>query len=97
MIPLTDSLYVQGKLKNTDSVLVEIGTGYYVQKVRNPNVQPSKAAIEFTDRKIKIVKENIQKVEQSIIGKGRALEMIVMVMQQRRQQQQQQQRSVKPQ
>ena len=27
-------MYVPGKLKNTDKVLVDIGTGFYVEKVR---------------------------------------------------------------
>ena len=32
LVPLTPSLYVPGKLKNVDRVMVDIGTGYYVQK-----------------------------------------------------------------
>jgi len=31
MIPLTESLYVPAKLANTERVLVDVGTGYYVQ------------------------------------------------------------------
>jgi hypothetical protein len=31
MIPLTSSLYVSGTLDSTDKVLVDIGTGYYVE------------------------------------------------------------------
>ena len=33
LIPLTDSLYVTAKLKHTNTVVVELGTGYYVEKV----------------------------------------------------------------
>ena len=29
-------MYVPGKLKSCDKVLVDIGTGYYVEKVRSP-------------------------------------------------------------
>ena len=31
MIPLTSSLYVSGTLGSTDKVLVDVGTGYYVE------------------------------------------------------------------
>ena len=34
LVPLTPSLYVPGKLASTDVVLVDIGTGFYVEKVR---------------------------------------------------------------
>lgn len=33
LVPLTPSLYVPGKLASTDTVLVDIGTGFYVEKV----------------------------------------------------------------
>ncbi|SGY60010.1 BQ5605_C007g04370 [Microbotryum silenes-dioicae] len=32
LIPLTSSLYVPGKIKDSEHVLVDIGTGYYVEK-----------------------------------------------------------------
>jgi prefoldin alpha subunit len=34
LVPLTQSLYVPGKLKKTDTVIVDVGTGYYIEKVR---------------------------------------------------------------
>lgn len=36
LVPLTSSLYVPGKLADTDMVVVDIGTGYYVRKVSSP-------------------------------------------------------------
>ena len=33
LVPLTNSLYVPGKLSDTEHVIVDIGTGYYVKKV----------------------------------------------------------------
>lgn len=33
LVPLTNSLYVPGRLSNPDSVIVDVGTGYYVKKV----------------------------------------------------------------
>jgi hypothetical protein len=35
LVPLTSSLYVPGKLSDTEHVLVDVGTGYYVKKVRS--------------------------------------------------------------
>ena len=34
LVPLTTSLYVPGKLASTELVLVDVGTGFYVEKVR---------------------------------------------------------------
>jgi hypothetical protein len=33
-VPLTNSLYVKGKLADPDRVIVDVGTGFYVEKVR---------------------------------------------------------------
>lgn len=33
LVPLTNSLYVPGKLSDPENVIVDVGTGYYVKKV----------------------------------------------------------------
>jgi prefoldin alpha subunit len=33
MVPLTSSMYIPGTLANIESVLVDVGTGYFVEKV----------------------------------------------------------------
>jgi prefoldin alpha subunit len=33
LVPLTSSLYVPGKLSNVETVIVDVGTGYFVEKV----------------------------------------------------------------
>lgn len=33
LVPLTNSLYVKGNISSPDRVLVDIGTGFYVEKV----------------------------------------------------------------
>lgn len=33
LVPLTSSLYVRGKLADRNKVIVDVGTGYYVEKV----------------------------------------------------------------
>lgn len=34
LVPLTNSLYVRGELANSDAVLVDVGTGFLVEKAR---------------------------------------------------------------
>jgi prefoldin subunit 5 len=34
LVPLTTSLYVPGTMADTENVIVDIGTGFYVEKVR---------------------------------------------------------------
>ena len=33
LVPLTNSLYVAGTLSDADKVIVDVGTGYYMEKV----------------------------------------------------------------
>lgn len=41
LVPLTTSLYVPGKLATREKVIVDIGTGFYVEKVRfSPHYAP---------------------------------------------------------
>ena len=56
LVPLTGSMYVPGKLTNPDKVVVDIGTGYYVEK-------KSKDAQDYFDRKVKFVTENMTRVQ----------------------------------
>ena len=42
LVPLTNSLYVPGKLADVENVIVDVGTGYYVKKVR-PYASPLNA------------------------------------------------------
>jgi len=61
MVPLTESVYVPGVIREPNKLLVEIGTGFYVEK-------SSKDTNAFLDRKLKIVdvnSENITKVVQA--------------------------------
>ena len=34
LVPLTNSLYVNGDLTDTETVLVDVGTGFLIEKVR---------------------------------------------------------------
>ena len=39
LVPLTTSLYVPGTLADTENVIVDVGTGFYVEKVCLPSPQ----------------------------------------------------------
>lgn len=45
LVPLTNSLYVPGKLKKTDTVIVDVGTGYFIEKVQIRDVFIDGAAL----------------------------------------------------
>jgi prefoldin alpha subunit len=46
MVPLTSSLYVPGKMEDSNKVLVEVGAGYFID-------QSADKAAQYCDRKIK--------------------------------------------
>eukprot|EP01117_Protostelium_nocturnum_P012056 TRINITY_DN4415_c0_g1_i1.p1 TRINITY_DN4415_c0_g1~~TRINITY_DN4415_c0_g1_i1.p1 ORF type:complete len:155 (-),score=42.05 TRINITY_DN4415_c0_g1_i1:75-539(-) len=74
MVPLTSSLFVPGNLTNTNRVLLDVGTGYYVSKTVG-------GAQEFFDRKVKMINDNTEQVSQALAVKRKNLESVLMVMQ----------------
>ena len=53
LVPLTQSLYVPGELGDPDQLLVELGTGYYIEKTQQ-------GATGLLDRKIGTVSKNAE-------------------------------------
>ncbi|CAH8257232.1 unnamed protein product [Arabidopsis lyrata] len=51
LVPLTASLYVPGTLDEADKVLVDIGTGYFVEKTMDDGK-------DYCQRKIHLLKSN---------------------------------------
>lgn len=82
LVPLTSSLYVPGKLSNVSKVIVDIGTGYFVEKSVND-------ATSFYKDKVEFVKNNLVTLEKTITDKQSTLRAIVNVMQDKLQEQQQ--------
>ncbi|KAI9493964.1 prefoldin, alpha subunit [Zychaea mexicana] len=76
-------LYVPGKLSDVEKVIVDIGTGYYVEKTLE-------GAENFYQGKGEYVTQNLEKLQEAINGKQSSLRAIVSVMQDKIQQQQQQ-------
>lgn len=76
LVPLTNSLYCNGNLGDCKKVLVDIGTGYLVEK------SPEKAK-EFFGRKREFCVDNINKVQQILASKRKNLESVAIMLQQR--------------
>ncbi|KAI8068965.1 prefoldin, alpha subunit [Thamnidium elegans] len=81
LVPLTSSLYVPGKLSNVSKVIVDVGTGYYVEKSVGD-------ASKFYNDKVGYVKNNLGTLEKTITDKQSTLRAIVNVMQDKMQEQQ---------
>ncbi|KAJ2973791.1 hypothetical protein NQ176_g6407 [Zarea fungicola] len=56
LVPLTNSLYVRGELTNTETVLVDVGTGFLVEK-------KLKSAATFYESKIKELTNSLRELE----------------------------------
>ncbi|KAF2667496.1 Prefoldin alpha subunit [Microthyrium microscopicum] len=76
LVPLTASLYVPGRLADTDKVLVDVGTGFYVEKDR------TKAKV-FYEGKIKELGTNLDDLEKIVGGKSDNLRMVEEVLRQK--------------
>ncbi|KAK8168715.1 Prefoldin [Phyllosticta citrichinensis] len=76
LVPLTSSLYVPGTLANLSSVIVDIGTGFYVEKSTTD-------AAEFYDRKIKDLEKNLKDLEAIVNGKSGNLRVVEDVLRQK--------------
>ena len=69
MVPLTASLYCPGKIRDVNKVLIELGTGFFVERT-------AKEAATFLDRRIRLVdanSENVMKVIQVTQGNMRSI------------------------
>lgn len=64
LIPLTESLYVPAKIRDPSRVMVELGTGFYVEK-------NTKDAQAFLDRKTKLVDVNSDNIMEAITATKR--------------------------
>ncbi|XP_070536908.1 prefoldin subunit 5-like isoform X1 [Ptychodera flava] len=72
--PLLSMLYVPGKLCDVEKVLIEIGTGYYVEK-------SLKDAEDYYKRKMEFISVQIEKVANLLQEKAKLKQAVVEVMQ----------------
>ena len=55
LVPVTGSMYVPGKIIDTEKVLLDIGTGYYAERSK-------KDADDFCQRKLNLLDEQVIKI-----------------------------------
>ncbi|KAF8808936.1 Prefoldin, partial [Phlegmacium glaucopus] len=58
LVPLTNSLYVPGKLSDPEHVIVDVGTGYYVRKTRTQ-------ALKHYSTKMDYIRTNLETLEET--------------------------------
>jgi prefoldin alpha subunit len=66
---LTASLYVPGRLTDAENVLIDIGTGFFVEK-------NTKDATDFYERKVKDLGGSLKDLEAVINGKAQNVRMV---------------------
>lgn len=69
LVPLTTSLYVPGTLADVDKVMVDVGTGFYVEKT-------IKEAEAFYKGKVAELGGNLKDLEKILEGKGQNLRIV---------------------
>jgi len=76
LVPLTNSVYVPGKLVQADKAIVGIGTGYFVEK-------DVADAQDVFKRKEKLVEEQIEKVQKAAQDKVKLRDAVAEMMQEK--------------
>ncbi|KAK9456086.1 Prefoldin [Dipodascopsis uninucleata] len=76
LVPLTTSLYVPGKVEDVETVLVDVGTGYYAEK-------KPKDAIIFYETKVNTLQKNLTDLENIVNGKVGNLRVVEDVLRQK--------------
>ncbi|CAH1999925.1 unnamed protein product [Acanthoscelides obtectus] len=82
LVPLTASMFVPGQLKDTNEVIIDVGTRYYVKK-------DIAGAKDYFQRKVKFVTEQMEKVQAILIEKKKISDAIMDVTEMKIAQQQQ--------
>mmetsp|Transcript_11233 Transcript_11233/g.30827 ORF Transcript_11233/g.30827 Transcript_11233/m.30827 type:complete len:169 (-) Transcript_11233:100-606(-) len=78
LVPLTQSLYVPGKIADAERVLVDVGTGYYMNK-------EVAGAAKYFDKKVELLKTNTESLAKTISNRRQNLVTVKSVLQQRQQ------------
>ncbi|VEN38729.1 unnamed protein product [Callosobruchus maculatus] len=82
LVPLTASMFVPGQLIDTNKVIIDVGTRYYVEK-------DIAGAKDYFQRKVKFVTEQMEKVQAILIEKKKISDAIMEVTEMKLAQQQQ--------
>ncbi|PGG99899.1 prefoldin, alpha subunit [Helicocarpus griseus UAMH5409] len=76
LVPLTSSLYVKGSLTDRKNVIVDVGTGFYVEKT-------TAKAIAFYTAKVEELGTNLRELEKVVQAKSANLRVIEDVLRQK--------------
>ncbi|PGH34767.1 prefoldin, alpha subunit [[Emmonsia] crescens] len=76
LVPLTNSLYVKGTLADRENVIVDVGTGFYVEKTTSK-------AIAFYTAKVDELGANLRELEKVVQAKSQNLRVIEDVLRQK--------------
>ncbi|KAJ8902794.1 hypothetical protein NDN08_006114 [Rhodosorus marinus] len=76
LLPLSGSVYVQGKLCDTSTAMVDLGTGYYALKTLEE-------AEEYFQRRAAVIKDNVDKGTQALVQRRQMYEAVTSVLQQK--------------
>lgn len=74
LVPLTNSLYVPGKITDKEHVIIDVGTGYFVKKSTAEATTHYKGKVDF-------VTKNLESLQQAIQKKQENLNMLVQILQ----------------
>ncbi|KAH9946748.1 Prefoldin-domain-containing protein [Amylocystis lapponica] len=66
LVPLTNSLYVPGKLHDVENVIVDIGTGYYVKKSRAQALKHYESKVDYIRTNLDTLQDTIQKKQDNL-------------------------------
>ncbi|OAX82921.1 prefoldin, alpha subunit [Emergomyces africanus] len=76
LVPLTNSLYVKGTLADRKNVIVDVGTGFYVEKTTSK-------AIAFYNAKVEELGANLRDLEKVVQAKSQNLRVLEDVLRQK--------------
>jgi prefoldin alpha subunit len=74
LIPLTDSVFVPGRIRPSKTLLVELGTGYYADKTFADTIQ-------FLNRKLQLVESNTENITKALEATKQNIDAITTTMQ----------------
>ncbi|OCT95905.1 prefoldin subunit 5 [Xenopus laevis] len=73
LVPLTSSMYVPGTLNDVSTIMIDVGTGYYVEKT----VEDAKA---FFKRKVEFLTKQIEKIQPALQEKHAMKQAVIEMM-----------------
>jgi len=74
LVPLSNCMYVLGNMVNVNRILIDMGTGYYVEK-------DAAGAIKFFQRKVDFLTDQMEKIQPLATEKNKLREIVLDMMQ----------------